>query len=227
MRMHGTILLLALLLACCSLSAVRVKTELHTPSETKPSAQFATVQNPSKDDAAQNAVFKVIGGQLASDSAPIDCLHDGTLQGHDDDISTSFFFEWATLEGRIRLDLKNVIAIAQINTYSWHKSSRAPQVYKVYGSDGTASDFDPAPRIGADPAKHGWTRIASVDTRPRLAAQGGQHAVSISDPDRPIGRYRYLLFLRFVTEIDDSWGHTFYSEIDVHEWKPGPEGGRK
>jgi hypothetical protein len=39
--------------------------------------------------------------------------------------------------------------------------------------------------------------------------------VSISNGAGLLGTYRYLLFATFVTETDDDWGHTFFSEIDV------------
>ena len=40
---------------------------------------------------------------------------------------------------------------------------------------------------------------------------GGQYAASVSN----VGKYRYLLFDCYVTELYDNWGNTFYSEIDV------------
>src|SRR2546423_12911468 len=111
--------------------------------------------------------------------------------------------------------------VAAINTYSWHKGARGPQVYTVYGSDGAAAGFNDAPGIGTDPARQGWTRIADVDTRPADGSDaGGRYAVGIADPSAPggvMGRWRYLLFVTFVTETDDMCGQTFYSEIDVVE----------
>jgi hypothetical protein len=86
--------------------------------------------------------------------------------------------------------------------------TRAPQVYRVYGSDGT--DFDAMPGVKAE--LKGWREIAFVDTRKQEGDRGGQYGVSIAGS---IGRYRYLLFDVFETESDDPWGQTFYSEIDV------------
>jgi len=38
---------------------------------------------------------------------------------------------------------------------------------------------------------------------------------SISDPAGALGKYRYLLFDIVATEMEDDWGNTFYSEVDV------------
>src|SRR5262249_8460143 len=63
--------------------------------------------------------------------------------------------------------------------------------------------------------KAGWKLIAKIDTRPKEGTGGGQYGVSISDPGRALGKYRYLLFDMSRTEEDDPFGNTFYSEIDV------------
>jgi hypothetical protein len=39
--------------------------------------------------------------------------------------------------------------------------------------------------------------------------------VSISDPGGSLGKYRFLLFACVATEVDDDYGNTFYSEVDV------------
>lgn len=167
------------------------------------------------DNAARGAIFSLVDGRPQSGSGMLDCLHDGQLPPNNDAPGKNFFFAMGTLEGRFRIDLRAAIPIARINSYSWHKDNRAPQVYKLYGSDGNAAGFNPAPKIGTDPATCGWTYIATVDTRPVGSPPGGRYAVSISDPSGTIGNYRYLLFETFVTETADMWGHTFYSEISV------------
>jgi hypothetical protein len=43
--------------------------------------------------------------------------------------------------------------------------------------------------------------------------------VSIGETAAGLGQFRYLLFITFVTETDDLWGHTFYNEIKVVERK--------
>jgi len=111
-----------------------------------------------------------------------------------------------------------------VSSYSWHKESRGPQVYKLYGSDGTSAGFNGAPKIGTDPATCGWNLVATVDTRPIGQPPGGQYKVTITKPDGgngALGRYRYLLFVTFPTETNDAWGHTFYSEIAVTRGEGG------
>lgn len=200
--------------------AVAVTAERQPPAEAKPDLAFAKVPGPSAADAAQRATFTVVDGTPSRGTGGLDRLHDGRLPDNADAPTQNFYFEWGTLEGRVRVDLGRVVAVGQVNTYSWHKDTRAPQVYKVYGSDGTAAGFNPAPKNGADPARCGWTKIAAVDTRPRDGTpMGGREAVSLSDPSGTVGRYRYLLFEMFATETADPWGQTFYSEIDVVERK--------
>jgi hypothetical protein len=52
---------------------------------------------------------------------------------------------------------------------------------------------------------------------PQQGEDGGQYAVSIRDTSGSLGRYRYLLFDCYVTELYDNRGNTFYNEIDVIE----------
>jgi hypothetical protein len=50
----------------------------------------------------------------------------------------------------------------------------------------------------------------------RAAKGGGRYATSISDKHTgTLGTHRHLLLQVFVTEADDVFGHTFYSEVDV------------
>ena len=106
-------------------------------------------------------------------------------------------------------------AIAQVNTYSWHPNTRAPQVYKLYGSDGSGDSFKARPTRPTDPESCGWKLMARVDTRPKAGEPGGQYGVSISDSRGTLGKYRYLLFDCSATETNDAFGNTFYSEVDV------------
>ena len=39
--------------------------------------------------------------------------------------------------------------------------------------------------------------------------------MSITDASGNLGRFRYLMFDCYVTEVADDFGNTFYSEIDV------------
>ena len=111
------------------------------------------------------------------------------------------FFEVGTLEGRLKLDLGKSIALDQVETYSRHKGSRAPQLYTLYASDGSRPHFDPSPRIGTDPVAHGWTRIATVDTRPQIRpGRGVLYGQNLQQPGCVLGNLRYLLFEMFPTE---------------------------
>ena len=184
------------------------------PAATK-AFRFARVASPSKSDAASTATVALIAGTADRGSADVKALVDGLLPTIEDDPGANLFFRANSWGGRIRIDLGKAIDVEQIRSYSWHPDSRAPQVYYVYASDGTASGFDPAPDTKKDLAACGWRQIAFVDTRPKDGDGGGQYAVSLTDTTGSLGRYRYLLFDVFETESDDVWGNTFYSEIDV------------
>lgn len=200
---------------------VSVRAERVALDQATPAFAFPTVPRPAKDDAARGAALTLIDG-TANPPGTVEVLTDGALPADQDQPASNFFFAGGQ-SGRIVLDLHNAVRVRQINTYSWHKDTRAPQVYKVWGSNarpGAAAGFDPAPHVGTDPASCGWTLIASVDTRPRGTGEtpGGQYGVSISSAagtGGEVGTYRYLLFQSFVTEVRDPWGHTFFSEIDV------------
>jgi hypothetical protein len=177
--------------------------------------RFEQISAPVKDDAAANATLLLIAGSLDSNSAALGALIDGLTPTEWDEPDANVFFRANTWGGRVRIDLGRVIDIAQINTYSWHTDSRAAQVYKLYGSDGSESGIDLTPSNKFDPEAVGWKLIAFVDTRPAEGELGGQYGVSLTNPSGTLGRYRYLLFDAFETESDDAWGNTFYSEIDV------------
>lgn len=157
----------------------------------------------------------VIAGTPDRGSADVTALVDGLTPTVEDEPGANLFFAASTWGGRIRFDLGEVKDVTEIRSYSWHPDSRAPQVYYIYGSDGTSPNFDPAPGTKKDLASCGWKQIAFVDTRPKSGDTGGQYAVSLSDSTGSLGRYRYLLFDVFETESDDVWGNTFYSEITV------------
>jgi hypothetical protein len=205
----------ALLVAASASAAVTITVDHNAGAAATAAFQFARVPPPSKSDAASTATVTVIAGTLDRGSADVRALVDGLAPTVDDDPGANVFFRANTWGGRIRFDFGKTIDVAQITSYSWHPDSRAPQLYYVYGSDGTSPTFDPAPGTKKDLAACGWTKIAFVDTRPPEGDRGGQYAVSITDTTGSLGRYRYLLFDVFETESDDVWGNTFYSEIDV------------
>ena len=176
---------------------------------------FKTVPHPSANDAATTAKILIASGEADPNGASLDKLHDGKLPDEADQPQENFFFDAGTEGGRLQMDLGRVIDVRQVNSYSWHPNTRGPQKYKLYGSDGTAKDFNALPKAGTSPAQCGWNWIATVDTTSKSDDVGGQYGVSIANPDGKLGRYRYLLFDIFATERDDDFGNTFYSEIDV------------
>lgn len=194
---------------------VKIVVNRNSGAEATRAFRFADVPSPVKDDAAAKASLMIVDGEIDGNSAALSALTDGMLPGEEDEPDANFFFEQGTWGGRFRMDFTNVIEVAQINTYSWHPNTRGPQVYKVYGSDGSGANFDAAPKANVDPASCGWKLIASVDTRTQFGENGGQYGVSISGGAGSLGKFRYLLFSVFQTEVDDEFGNTFYSEIDV------------
>ena len=148
-------------------------------------------------------------------SAGLASLLDGRVPGTEDEPEANLFFRGDSWGGRFRIDLGSVTDVAAVNSYSWHPDTRAPQVYRLYASDGTDPNFNPLPGVKVDPATCGWHEITFVDTRTKEGDGGGQYGVGITDTKGSLGLYRYLLFDVYETESDDPWGGTFYSEIDV------------
>ena len=177
--------------------------------------KFKNAPQPSRNDAATKAAFTIVDGRRDRNGGNLDKLHDGKIPTEEDQPSENFFFNAGTEGGRILIDLGDAIEIKQVNTYSWHPGARGPQLYRLYASDGKPDGFNQQPKNGTDPQTCGWKLIANVDTRPQEGPGGGQYAVSISDSADTIGEYRYLLFDISATERSDSFGNTFFSEIDV------------
>jgi hypothetical protein len=177
--------------------------------------RFKEVPAPSKLDAAAAAGFTLVDGERDGSGGDLAQLHDGKLPAEGDQPGRNFFFAQNMDGGRLLIDLTNAIEIKQISSYSWHPGTRGPQVYKLYVSDGQEDGFNAEPKKNIEPEKCGWKLIASVDTRPKNGDEGGQYGVSISDSSGTIGKYRYLLLDISRTEAADSFGNTFYSEIDV------------
>lgn len=182
--------------------------------------KFKNVPSPIKNDATAKAKFTVVDGASDSNGSSLRALNNGRLPQEEDDPEENFFFQQGSEGGRLKLDLGNSIDVKQLNSYSWHPNDRAPQVYKLYASDGTADGFNAAPRRGTDPATCGWKLLASVDTRPASGELGGQYGVSITDTTGALGKYRYFLFDVFRTETRNDFGHTFFSKINVRAMEP-------
>ncbi|HUR37700.1 MAG TPA: hypothetical protein VM009_07775 [Terriglobales bacterium] len=195
---------------------VNITMERNTGADATGAFRFKQVPAPSKTDAATNAKVELIVGRRDSNGAPLAALVDGLLPSGQDEPTSNFFYATGTDGGRFRLDLGSPLEISEINTYSWHASSRGPQVYNLYISDGTEANFNPAPDAKTHPAHVGWKLLAAVDTRPKEGGRmGGQYGVNIRGKAGSLGKFRYLLFDAVEAEYTDPFGNTFFSEIDV------------
>lgn len=177
--------------------------------------KFKTIAAPAKDDAAATAKLTLIDGELDQGGAELSALTDGRLPSDEDEPGANVYFRAGSSGGRFRMDFGTPIDVRQVNTYSWHPNSRGPQLYKLYAADGSDPKLNLDPKRGVDPANHGWKLIALVSTLADKGDDGGQYAASVTDTSGSLGKYRYLLFDCYVTELYDNWGNTFYSEIDV------------
>jgi hypothetical protein len=216
---HQTLIIATVLALATGLSAraeIKVTTAHNDNDTAAPGFKFTNVPAPAASNAARQAKITLVDGEADPNSGDLAKLNDGKLPNGEDQPGENFFFNAGSHGGRLQMDLGSVIGIRQINTYSWHAASRGPQVYKLYASDGTAKDFNGAPKNGTDPETCGWKLIATVNTSPKNDDDaGGQYGVAIADPDGVIGKYRYLLFDMASSENHDPFGNTFYSEIDV------------
>jgi hypothetical protein len=215
-------LLVAAVAGACILQPACCRAEVKVIFERSPEGsrfQFDSVPAPSSNDAASHAVLKQVDGRRDPNSGRLEVLHDGRIPTDEDQPSQNFFFDAGTDGGRLQMDLESVIEVRQINTFSWHTDSRAPQVYRLYASEGTASGFIAEPPGEVDPTSCGWRLLTAVDSRSGQSIEGGQHGVSISDSAGTLGAIRFLLFDFAPTETADPFGNTFYSEIDVVDVK--------
>ena len=204
-----------ILLMILLLSDARVTFERNGNDVANREFKFKSVASPVKDDAAANAKLTLIDGELDQGGAELSALIDGRLPRDEDEPGANVFFRAGSSGGRFRMDFGTPIEIERVNTYSWHPNTRGPQLYKLYAADGSDPKLNLDPKRGVDPASSGWKLIALVSTLSDRGEEGGQYAASVTDASGSLGKYRYLLFDCYVTELHDNWGNTFYSEIDV------------
>jgi hypothetical protein len=216
-RLRYSVCITAALLIPTFTAQAQVKVTFdHNPNAAATSAfKFKNVPSPAKDDTAAKAKLLLVEGEVDGNGADLAALTDGALPTEEDQPAANFFWNAGTGGGRLQMDLGSVIEIAQVNTYSWHPNTRAPQVYRLWASDGADPRFVLTPKASVDLANSGWKLITVVDTRSKDGDDGGQFGVSITDARGSLGRFRYLLFDCYVTETADEFGNTFYSEIDV------------
>lgn len=198
-------------------AGVQVTTGFNELAKASVDFKIESIPIPSSNDAASRGVWIAVGGQPDGNSAPLGVLSDGQLPASSDEPKCSLFFRDGTDGGRLLLDLGRVISIREINSYSWHRDTRAPQVYKVYASDGLPDGSGGYPGIAANPESTGWILVAKVDTRRKGGSQGGQHGVNIAGNGRALGKYRFLLFDVWTVSYANIVSNTFFNEIDVVE----------
>jgi hypothetical protein len=220
MRNAESALVLFLALTAGAPSDVRTVIDHNPGSEATPAFRFKHVPSPAKDNAAAGAKVELVVGRADGNSAAPAVLTDGVLPAESDQPEANFFFADGTDGGRFLIDLGRLVEIAQVNTYSWHSDSRAPQVYNLFASDGADPGFNRTPGANTDPASCGWKLIATVDTRAVYGDDGGQYGVSITGATAALGKFRYLLFDSIASEVEDDWGNTFFSEVNVIAAQP-------
>lgn len=196
-------------------SQTRVTIDRNTGKDATTEFKFKDVPPPARDRSSTHATVTLEVGERDAAGADVSALTDGSLPQEEDQPTANFFFNAGSYGGRILFDFGSVVQIAQVNSYSWHSGSRAPQLYNVFASDGSNPKFNAQPDGRTDPVTCGWKLLATVDTRPKQGDPGGQYGVSISDASGLLGKFRYLLFDIVPTETDDPWGNTFFSEIEV------------
>src|SRR5687768_3116042 len=188
---------------------------VHNDDNATRELKLRVIPGPSSTDAATNAEISILGGTRDGNGGNIEKLQDGKTPTESDQPRENFFFNYSGGGGRLLVDLKELVAIDQVNTYSWHPNTRGPQVYELYASDGKGEHFSARPSEETDLETSGWNLLAKVDTRPAVdEEEGGQYGVSIFDSEGSLGPYRFLLFNISRTESRDIFGNTFYSEID-------------
>jgi hypothetical protein len=199
-----------------------VTVDRNTGAAATPAFKFTRVPSPVTDDAGAKAKLVLVDGDMDPNAGSFSAINDGLLPRDEDEPGANFFFDAGTGGGRFVMQFAAAIDIARVHTYSWHPNTRGAQVYTLYASDGVDPKFSAAPKHGIDPLTVGWKRVAAVDTRPPGGDTGGQYGVSITDPSGSLGKFQYLLFDCAATELQDDYGNTFYSEIDVIQRATAP-----
>jgi len=103
--------------------------------------------------------------------------------------------------GRFLVDLKKVVPVSRISTFTWNSGSRSVQQYDVFASDAEASPDAAA----ADPKAAGWVSLGTVDSG--KLGEGDKHGASIAK-EGGLGSHRRLLFVV-------RRGSACFTEIDV------------
>ena len=134
------------LLAMCAQAQVRITIDHNDNKTAGAEYKFTRVPSPARNDAGAKAILTLVDAEIDGTSADIGVLTDGLLPDAEDQPRRNFFLTSGTGGGRVRMDLGGVIALAQINSYSWHTGSRGPQLYRVWASDGAEPNFNAEPK---------------------------------------------------------------------------------
>src|SRR5438552_2506662 len=167
MKIRALIIAVAFVVLAQMAARSEIKITIDHNREGTPAFKFKNVPAPTKNDAGAKAKFSIVDGERDENGGDLEKLNDGRVPREEDEPAENFFFNAGTEGGRLGVDLGSVIEIKQVNTYSWHPTTRGPQVYHLYGSDGKAEDFNTKPKKGTQPDKNGWKLIAKVDSRPK------------------------------------------------------------
>ncbi|MGV3773648.1 MAG: basic secretory protein-like protein, partial [Verrucomicrobiales bacterium] len=210
--------------AVASFAEASVQKEHLRDNQANAAFKFEKIPQPTAEDAATQAKISIIKGRQDRASNGLGALTDGYVPANEDAPGANFFFAPGTDGGWLLFDLGKPISIKQINSYSWHRDTRAAQVYTVYGSDKAIDET--APSANQLESK-GWKKISQLDSRPgKNVEEGGQYGASIAAADKPFGPFQFLLFAISATETNDNFGNTFYSEIDIiNANAPAPKSG--
>ena len=125
------------------------------------------------------------------------------------------FFE-EEQNGVFLFNLRNLVNVTEINTYSRHSNVRTPQRYRLYASD------DPlAPSTTGNLIANGWellTQVNMLTTDLPIDDPGTTNGIAgvhiADDGGGSLGQFRYLLFDILGVHTGGKYG-TLYSEIDI------------
>ena len=216
MKTHLSLASILAIPTLCADPAVKITT---AHSATDAGSKTGDVPPLAMNDVGSKAFFRVISGQADPACGVLPVVKDGKPPGSQDDPGRNFFFAIGEKGGRITAVLEAPADVKYVSTYSWHTGTRAPQIYKLYASDGSAPGFNAEPAADVDPATVGWKLVADVDTH---AKGSGQHSVAIgTESGEPLGKFSHLLFDIKANEDPAGQGNTFFSEIDIVDAK-GP-----
>src|SRR5258708_32544759 len=138
---------------------VMVVVERNSGKDATRQFKFKRVPSPSRGNAAPHAKLKIVLGQRDPGGADLSALTDSVLPADEDQPAANFFFNAGSYGGRFLFDFGTLIEIAQVNSYSWHSGSRAPQLYNLFARDRTDAKVNDEPDGRTDPAPSGWERI--------------------------------------------------------------------